>query len=354
MAHCFASPSLTASFYQQKSVSLSVAGKRGQDMAGSISRRIAAAALAALAALPAAAQNYPERPIRLIIGFSAGSGVDVSARIIGQKLNESWGQPVIADNRPGAGGTIAAQIAAGANPDGHTLLSISAAHVIAPSLYSRLQYDTLKDFAGITTTVSLPNVLVVGPALGVKSVKDLVALAKAKPGQLLFSSGGVGSGTHFAAELFKSLAAVDVGHVAFKGIPEALTEAMTGRVQFTFSPVSSVLPLARAGRVVALAVAPAKRIAVLPDVPTVAEAGVPGYSWDTWFGLLAPAKTPRAIIRKLNQEMSRVLVLPDVKERWNLMGAEAIPIAPEAFDRYLAAQVALVARLAKAANVKAE
>ena len=319
-----------------------------------ILRGIAAVSLAALAVPPAAAQDYPVKPIRVVIGFSAGSGVDVSARIIGQKLNESWGQPVISDNRPGAGGTIAAQIAANANPDGYTLLSISAAHVIAPTIYSKLPYGTLKDFAGITTTVSLPNVLVVSPSLGVKSVKDLIALAKAKPGQLMFSSGGVGSGTHFAAELFKSLAAIDVGHVPFKGIPEALTEAMTGRVQFTMSPVSNVLPQAKAGKLIALAVAPASRIAVLPDVPTLAEAGVAGYRWDTWFGLLAPAKTPRAVVKKLNQEVARILVQPDVKERWNAMGAEPIPIAPDAFDRYISEQVALIARLAAAANIKAE
>jgi tripartite-type tricarboxylate transporter receptor subunit TctC len=179
-------------------------------------------------------------------------------------------------------------------------------------------------------------------------------LARAKPGQLLFSSGGIGSGTHFAAELFKSLAAIDVGHVPFKGIPEALTETMTGRVQFTMSPVSNVLPQAKSGKVIALAVAPANRVAVLPDVPTLAEAGVPGYSWDTWFGLLAPAKTTRAIVKQLNQEVTRILVQPDVKERWSAMGAEAIPIAPEAFDRYIAGQIALIAKLAKAANVKAE
>ena len=319
-----------------------------------ILRGIAAVSLAALAVPPATAQDYPFKPIRVVIGFSAGSGVDVSARIIGQKLNESWGQPVISDNRPGAGGTIAAQIAANANPDGYTLLSISAAHVIAPTIYSKLPYGTLKDFAGITTTVSLPNVLVVSPSLGVKSVKDLIALAKAKPGQLMFSSGGVGSGTHFAAELFKSLAAIDVGHVPFKGIAEALTEALTGRVQFTMSPVSNVLPQAKAGKLIALAVAPASRIAVLPDVPTLAEAGVAGYRWDTWFGLLAPAKTPRAVVKKLNQEVARILVQPDVKERWNAMGAEPIPIAPDAFDRYISEQVALIARLATAANIKAE
>jgi len=323
-------------------------------MIRSILGNIVAALLAMLAAMPAAGQDYPTKPIRVVIGFSAGSGVDVSARIIAQKLNERWGQPVIVDNRPGAGGTIAAGIVANANPDGYTLISISASHVITPTLYSKLPYDTLKDFAGITTTVSLPNVLVVSPSLGVKSVKELIALAKAKPGQLLFSSGGVGSGTHFAAELFKSLAAIDVNHVPFKGIPEALTETMTGRVQFTMSPVSNVLPQAKAGKVVALAVAPASRVAVLPDVPTLAEAGVAGYRWDTWFGVLTPAKTPRAIVKKLNQEIARILVQPDVKERWNAMGAEAIPIAPEAFDRYIAEQVTLIAKLAKAANVKAE
>jgi tripartite-type tricarboxylate transporter receptor subunit TctC len=310
--------------------------------------------LLAVQASSAVAQEYPAKPVRLVIGFSAGSGVDVSARVIAQKLNEDWKQPVVADNRAGAGGTIAAGIVAKANPDGYTLICVSASHVIAPSLYAKLPYDTLKDFTGITTTVSLPNVLVVAPSLGVKSAQELVARAKARPGQLLFSSGGVGSGTHFAAELFKSLAAIDVGHVPFKGIPEALTEAMTGRVQFTMSPMSSVLPQVKAGKVVALAVAPAKRSAALPDVPTLAEAGITGYSWDTWFGLLAPARTPRAIVKKLNADVTRILVLPDVKERWRAMGAEPLPIAPEAFDRYIAGQVALIAKLAKAAGVKPE
>ncbi len=320
-------------------------------------KTIALASTAAWVMLPAAhaadeVADFPRKPIRVVVGFSAGSGVDVSARVIAQKMNENWKQPVIADNRPGAGGTIAAQVVAGATPDGYTLISVSAAHVISPSLYPKLQYDTLKDFAGVTTTVSLPNVLVVSPSLGVKSVTDLVALAKAKPGQLMFSSGGVGSGTHFASELFKNRAAIDVGHVPFKGIPEALTETMTGRVAFTMSPVANVLPQAKAGKVIALAVAPAKRVAAMPDVPTLAEAGVPGYSWDTWFGILAPAKTPRAIVRKLNQEVNRVLVLPDVKKQWDAMGAEALPMAPEQFDKYIAEQVQAIARLAKAANIK--
>ena len=298
--------------------------------------------------------GYPNKPIRVVVGFSAGSGVDVSARVVAQKLNESWGQPVIADNRPGAGGTIAAQIVSGASPDGYTLISVSAAHVISPAIYPKLKYDTLKDFTGITTTVSLPNVLVVSPSLGVNSVKGLVELAKAKPGQLMFSSGGVGSGTHFASELFKSRAAIDVGHVPFKGIPEALTETITGRVAFTMSPVANVLPQAKAGKVIALAVAPAKRVSVLPDVPTMAEAGVAGYSWDTWFGLLVPAGTPRAIVRKLNKEVTRVIMLPDVKKHWDAMGAEALPMTPERFDKFIAEQMLIIAKLAKAANVKFE
>jgi tripartite-type tricarboxylate transporter receptor subunit TctC len=243
-------------------------------------RNIAIAGIAILNALPGAradeAADFPNRPIRVVIGFSAGGVVDVSMRIIGQKLNERWKHQVVADNRPGAGGIIAAQIVANANPDGYTLLSISAAHVIAPALYSKIPYDTLKDFAGVTLTVMVPNVLVVSPALGVKSVRDLVAMAKAKPGQLLYSSGGIGSGTHFGTELFTNLSGINVGHVPFKGIPEALTEALVGRVQFTMSPVSTVLPFAKDGRVLALGVTTATRAAAMPEVPTLAEAGVTG------------------------------------------------------------------------------
>lgn len=212
-------------------------------------------------------------------------------------------------------------------------------------------YD-LRDFAGITTTVVVPSVLVVSPSLGVKSVKDLIALAKAKPGELLFSSGGVGSSTHFAAELFKSYAAIDVRHVPFKGIPDALTEAMVGRVQFTMSPVASVLPLAKSGKVVALAITPATRNAAMPEVPTLAEAGVPGYRWETWFGLLAPAKTPRVIVRKLHQEVTRILLLPDMKKHWDAMGADPLPLSPEAFDIYITEQSQLVSKLTKAANIR--
>ena len=301
-----------------------------------------------------AAASYPSKPIRIVIGFTAGSTVDISARVIGQKLTETWKQQVIPDNRPSAGGIIAAQTVASANPDGHTLLSVSASHAVAPAIYSKLPYDTVKDFAGITTTVSVPAVLIVSPSLGVKTVKDLVAMAKAKPGQVLFSSGGIGSATHFSAELFQSLAGINVQHVPFKGIPEAVTEAMVGRVHFMMSPLSNAFPFIKEGKLVALAVSPAKRVSVLPDVPTIAEAGVPGYKWQTWFGLLAPAKTPRSIITKLNQEVTRILNLPDSKERWNALGSEPVPIAPEAFDKYIVDEIAIFTKLARAANIKAE
>jgi tripartite-type tricarboxylate transporter receptor subunit TctC len=321
--------------------------------------RTACAAVVATLALPAVctaadpASVYPNKPIRIVIGFSAGSTVDVSARVIGQKLTETWKQQVVADNRPSAGGIIAAQTVANAVPDGYTLLSVSASHAVAPAIYDKLPYDTAKDFAGITTTVSVPAIVIVSPGLGVKTIKELVAMAKAKPGHVMFSSAGIGSATHFSAELFQSLAGINVQHVPYKGIPEAVSEAMQGRVQFMFSPASNAMPFIKEGKLVALAVTPPKRLSVLPNVPTVAESGVPGYQWQTWFGLLAPAKTPRPIVAKLNQEVTRILNLPESKDRWNALGADPVPIAPEAFDKYVVEQIALFTKLARAANVKA-
>jgi tripartite-type tricarboxylate transporter receptor subunit TctC len=198
----------------------------------------------------------------------------------------------------------------------------------------------------------VPSVLVVHPSIGVKSVQELIALAKAKPGELLFSSGGTGSATHFAAELFKSIAGIDVRHVPYRGIPEALTEVVANRITYTFSPLSSVLPLAATGEVIALAVTPATRAAAMPNVPTMAEAGVPGYDWVSWFAMLAPAHTPPAIVKTLNTEIVRVIQLPDVKKRWETLGAEAMPLTPEAFDKYLAEQSDLVAKLVKAADIQ--
>jgi len=319
--------------------------------------RTAALALAAIWLAPPTATaaddiaKYPDRPIRVVAGFSAGSAVDLSARVIGERLADALKQPVVVENRAGAGGAVAAQAIAKAAPDGYTLLSVSAAHVILPALSATPIYNA-GDFAGITTTISVPSVLVVNPSLGVKSVKELIAMAKAKPNDLLFSSGGSGSATHFAAELFKSMAGIEVRHVPYRGIPEALTEVVAGRIHFTFSPLSSVLPLASTGQVIALAVTPAKRAAAMPDVPTLAEAGVPGYEWVSWFAMLAPAKTPAPIVKTLNSEVVRIIQLPEVKKRWETMGAEAMPLTQEAFDKYLSAQSQLVAKLVKDANIQ--
>lgn len=305
------------------------------------------------AADPVAA--WPSRPVRIVIGSSPGGVVDISARVVGQRLADAWKQQVIADNRPGAGGMVAAALVAAANPDGHTLLSISASHVIAPSLYARVPYDTLKDFAGVAMTVLVPSVLAVSPALGVRSARELVAMAKAKPSQLLFSSGGIGSGTHFAAELFVNLSAIEARHIPFKGIPEAMTEVVAGRVQFTLSPVSTVAPFVKDGRALALGVTSGSRIAALPDVPTLAEAGVAGYRWDPWFGLVAPARTPRPVVNLVNAAVRRAVVLPESMQQWASMGGEPMPaMSPAEMDRYLAAQLAMVAKLAEAAGIRPE
>ena len=300
---------------------------------------VAAATIAlALAALtpPAARADeaYPDQPIRVVIGFSAGSSVDLAARIIGEKLGEAWKQPVVTENRPGAGGVIAAQTVGRATPDGYTLLSVSASHVILPALSSTLPYHP-RDFAGITTTVSVPAVLVVSSLAW-----DQVRRRTGRDGE--------GKARRVAVFLRRGwerhalcCGAVQKPHgdrCQTRAIQRHSRSAHGGDSRpgsFYFFPLASVLPLAKTGEVLALAVAPASRVAALPSVPTLAEAGVPGYRWDTWFGLLAPAQTPRAIVTKLNQEVRRILDLPDVRKRvGGVMGAEAMPMTPEEFDRY--------------------
>jgi tripartite-type tricarboxylate transporter receptor subunit TctC len=309
-------------------------------------------AVSAACAAVADAGDYPRKPIRIVIGFTPGGVPDIVARFLAQKLAEDWKQPVVPDNRPGAGGIVAAETVANANPDGYTLLSVSSAHAVAPAVYAKLPYDTLKDFAGVTVTATGPALLIVSPALGVKTTGELIAAAKAKPGQFNFSSAGVGSGTHFAGELFRSMAGVDTVHVPLKGIPEALTEAMTGRVQFFISPFASAIALVRDGRARALAVTSAQRVAHLPELPTVAESGLPGYRWDFWYALLAPARTPRAVIAKLNDEIARLLAPPELRQRWAPLGVEPAPGTPAALDRLIAEEVAAYTRLARAANIR--
>lgn len=300
------------------------------------------------------AQDYPTRPIRVIVGFSAGSTTDILARTVGQKINEAWGQPVLVDNRPSAGGIVAANAVATAAPDGYTLLVVSAGHAATAAMFSKLPYDTLKDFAGVSRIANVPSILVVSPALGIKSVKDLVALAKARPGQLNFSSPGVGSANHLAGELFKTLAGIDATHVPYKGIPEAMTAVVSGSVQFNFSPVVNVLSLSRDGKLLPLAASTGKRSAALPDIPTLAEAGVSGYAFDPWFGILAPAKTPKAVLARLSGEIARIVALSEVKERMRALGADPAPTTPEGFDAYVRAEVAKFQKIVQDAGLKPE
>jgi tripartite-type tricarboxylate transporter receptor subunit TctC len=296
---------------------------------------------------------FPSKPVRVLVGFTPGGGPDVTARYIAQKLSESWKQQVVVDNRPGAGGTVAAQTAATANPDGYTLLSVSSAHAVAPAIYAKLPY-AMRDLAGVTQSAVSKYLLVVAPSARVKSVKELIALAKARPGQLNFSSAGVGSGTHFAGELFKSLAAVDVVHVPYKGIPEALTDAMTGRVDFFMSPIANAVNLVREGKLRALGVSSRERDQLVPDLPTIAESGVPGYESILWFGILTSSKVPRPLVTKLSDEIGRVLREPEVRARWLPIGLDPTPTTPGEFDRIIANDMATFTKLARAGNIKAE
>jgi tripartite-type tricarboxylate transporter receptor subunit TctC len=311
---------------------------------------------AMLLALPllAQAQAYPNKPIRILVGFSPGGVPDIAARILSQKLSDSLKQPVLVENRLGAGSNIAAQAVASAAPDGYTLLSVSSAHAIAPAIYPKLGFDAARDFSGITLTATGPALLIVSPKLEVNTVAELIALAKSRPGQLNYSSAGVGSGSHFAVELLKAQTGIDVVHVPFKGIPEALTETITGRVDFFVSPFASAIKLVKDGRAKAIAVTSSKRMGELPDMPTVAESGAPGYLWVFWYGLLAPAKTPRAVINQLNAEVTRILKEPEVRARLAPLGTEPATNTPEEFDKMIVEEVASFTRVAKAANIKVD
>ena len=311
-------------------------------------------AFACARSAPVAAQgDYPNRPLHILVGFTPGGGPDITARYIATRLGERLRQQVIVENRPGAGGTLAAASVARSAPDGYTLLSVSTAHAAAPAIYAKLPYDTLKDLAGVTQTASSKYVLVAAPSLGVKSAQELVAMAKARPGEINFSSAGVGSGTHFAAEIFKAMAAIDVVHVPHKGIPEALAETVAGRAHFFMAPIANAINLVRDGRLIGLAVSSRERDALLPELPPLADA-VPGYSQELWFGLLAPAATPRPLIARLNTEIGRVLSDADTRTRWQPIGMEPRPGTPEEFDRLVASEIALYTRIARTANITSQ
>jgi len=313
-----------------------------------------AALMSANAIAQPTAGDYPRKPIRIIIGFTPGGGPDITARYIAQKLTESLKQQVIVDNRPGAGGTLGANLVATANPDGYTLLSVSSAHAVAPAIYAKLPYDTVRDLSGITQTALSKYVLVAAPSLGAKTLKDFLAAAKARPGQLNFSSAGVGSGTHFAAEQFKAAAAINIVHVPFKGIPEALTETISGRVHLFMAPIANAINMVKEGRVVGLGVSSLQRDALLPDMPTLAEGGLPGFRADLWFGMLTSSQSPRPVVAKLNNEIRRILSDAEVKQRWTPIGLEPRPTTPGEFDKIISDEIAAFTKIARTANIKAD
>jgi tripartite-type tricarboxylate transporter receptor subunit TctC len=301
----------------------------------------------------AAAQSYPAKPVHVVVPFSPGSGIDaIGARPVMQKLAEMWGQPVVVENRTGAGGTIGTALVAKAPADGYTLLVNSAAHVTNPLLYSNPPYDAAKDFVVVAPLVRLPNVLVVAPSMGIKSVSELIALARAKPGQLNFASSGTGTGTHFTAEKFKLMAGIDVEHIPYKGGPEAMTDVMTGRVTYWLPSIGTALPFIQGGKLVALAVTSRQRSAALPNVPTLAESGLAGFDDALWIGVWAPAGTPAPIVDKIAQDIARAFAMPDLRERLASNVAEPMDITPAEFTRFIRAETEAAARVIKAAGIK--
>lgn len=317
---------------------------------------LASGTTTAFAAAPAKdpASEYPKRPIRMVVPFPPGGATDILARVVGKRLTDVWSQNVIIDNRPGAGGTLGANLVAKANADGYTLvMGTNASHAIAPSLYANLAYDPLKDFAPITLVAIVPQVVVVHPALPVKNIPELIALAKQKPGELNFSSAGQGTPGHLGMELFKMLTGTNMTHVPYQGGAPGLAAVAGGQVQFMADNMNSALPFIRAGRVRAIAVTSAKRSGALPEMSTIAEQGVTGFDSGSWFGMFAPAGTPAAIVAKLHAETVKTLNLPDVKQTLAQQGAEVGANTPEQFTELIRSDITRWAKVTKAAGVKA-
>ncbi len=315
-----------------------------------------AIALAAAAPTPQAQTTpFPAKPVRLVVPFPPGGPLDVTGRAIAQKLSEAWGQSVVVDNRPGAGGNIGADLVAKSPPDGYTVvMGALSTHAVNPSLYPSMPYDAVKDFAPITLVAITPNVLVVNPALPVRSVQELVAYAKAHPNKLSFGSGSNGSAGHLAGELFKVETGTDVVHVPYKGAAPAMQALLAGDTQFMFDNLASAMPQVKAGKLRALAVTTAKRTSLAPELPTMAEAGVPGFDIATWFGLLATAGTPKDVVAKWNTDVVRILNSPEMRERLSAQGAEAAPTTPTEFAAFIAAEQPKYARIVKASGAKVD
>ncbi|HVY06963.1 MAG TPA: tripartite tricarboxylate transporter substrate binding protein [Burkholderiales bacterium] len=306
-----------------------------------------------VSAASAIAQDYPSKPIRLVVPYPPGGFNDTLARTVGQKLTAKWGQAVVVDNRPGSGSTIGTSIVAKAPPDGYTLLVVSFAFAVNPALYTSLPYD-LADFSPIVLAATTPNLLVANPALPIKSVKDLVALAKSKPGKLNYASAGNGSSNHLSMELFRSLTGTDIVHIPYKGSAPAVTDLIGGQVDVMFDNVPNVLQHVKAGKLRALAVSSRERSAFARDVPTVAESGVPGFEVSVWFGIVAPAGTPAAVVAKLNAEVNAILKTPEVRQTFNYQGVQTVGGTPQEFTAFIEAQRVKWAKVVKDSGAKAD
>ena len=312
-------------------------------------------ALSTFSAVAPAAQTYPARPIRFIVPFPPGGNVDLIARIIGHKLSDVLGKQVVIDNRVGAAGIIGTEMAAKAPSDGYTMLMGSiGALSINPSYYKKLPYDTLRSFAPVTLVATTPNILVVYPSLPANSVQELIALARARPGQFNFASGGTGGSAHLAAELLKTMAGINIVHIPYKGIPQGITDLIAGRVQIMTPPMPAIVPHIKSGQLKALAVSSVKRNSAMPELPTIAEAGVPGYQADAWYGVLVPAGTAKPIIAKLNAEISRLLILPDISTYLTNQGAQVSTTTPEQFAAFIKDEIAKWAYVIKSAGIQVE
>lgn len=314
-----------------------------------------AATIAAFIAAPAFAQVYPSKPIRLIVPFAAGGGNDNVARLVGKRLADSLGQAVVVDNRPGAGGVVGAELAAKSAADGYTLfLGGVGSHAINPNLHQKLPYDPIRDFAPVELLAKAPLILVVHPSVPVHNIAEFIAYARANPGRLNYASNGNGSSSQLAAVMFDSMAGVDMVHVPYKGLSPALTDLLSGRVQLMFSSVVAILPHIKAGRLRGLAVTGAKRLASLPELPTIAEAGLPGYEASSWYGILAPAGTPRDIVVKLNAELAKALDQPEVRASLLAEGAEPAGGSPEQFEAHIRAEKERLGKIIRDANIRME
>jgi len=316
-------------------------------------RTVSLLALAlAAAALPAIAQNYPVKPLRIIVPFPAGGTTDILARAVGQKLTEEWKQQVVIDNRPGAGANIGAEVAAKSPPDGYTLFGISTIHCINPSLYSKLAYDPIRDFTPVTLVAETSQVLAVHPSLPVKTVKEFIAYAKARPGQLNYSSAGNGSQPHLTAEMFKTQTGISYVHVPYKGAPPAMIDLLAGQVALTFATAPSAVPHVKSGKIRALGVSTAKRISALPEVPTIAEAGVAGFEASGSNGLVVPAGTPQAIVERLNATIVKIVNEPAMRKYLSEQGADPRTMTIAEYGDYLKSEVAKWAKVVKASGAK--